>query len=89
MPSNKSSKKIALKAARRKGRNRAVRSTIKTYETRTQKLVSGGEVEAAGEVAVKAISILDKAARKRIVHPNNAARRKSRLMRKLNQASTE
>jgi small subunit ribosomal protein S20 len=35
---------------------------------------------------VDAVSALDKAAEKRIIHANNAARRKSRLMKKLNQA---
>jgi len=37
-------------------------------------------------MVVDAISALDKAAEKGVIHPNNAARRKSRLMKKLNQA---
>ena len=40
----------------------------------------------AKEAVVVAISSLDKAAEKGIIHPNNAARRKSRLMKKLNEA---
>lgn len=48
---------------------------------------------ATGEDAVEtvraAISELDRAARKGVIHPNNAARRKSRLLRKLNAAQTE
>ena len=44
------------------------------------------EMDAAREAVVKAISALDKAARKGVIHPNKAARRKSRLMKKLNQA---
>ena len=45
-----------------------------------------GELEAAQEAVLVAISSLDKAAEKGIIHPNNADRRKSRLMAKLNQA---
>jgi hypothetical protein len=43
-------------------------------------------VETGKEAVVTAISSLDKAAEKGIIHPNNAARRKSRLMKKLNEA---
>jgi small subunit ribosomal protein S20 len=45
-----------------------------------------GDFEAAEEAARQACSTLDKAARKGILHPQNAARRKSRLMRALYQA---
>jgi len=89
LPSIKSSKSIIVTAARKKARNKAVRSTIKTYETRARKLIAGGDLETAKEVAVKATSILDRAARKRVIHPNNAARHKSRLMRALSQASKD
>jgi len=47
-----------------------------------------GELELAQAAAVAAATALDKAAEKGILHPNNAARRKSRLMKKLNQALT-
>jgi small subunit ribosomal protein S20 len=43
-------------------------------------------LEEAQEVVQRAISALDKAAQKGVIHPNNAARRKSRLMKHLNQA---
>ena len=45
-----------------------------------------GDIEAAEEAARKACSTLDKAARKGVLHPQNAARRKSRLMKALNVA---
>jgi len=44
-----------------------------------------GRVEEAREAVRQAASALDKAAEKGIIHKNNAARRKSRLMRQLNQ----
>jgi len=43
-------------------------------------------MEAARGAVVAAISSLDRAAAKGVIHPNNAARRKSRLMKKLNKA---
>jgi small subunit ribosomal protein S20 len=45
-----------------------------------------GRLEEAREAAQMAVSALDKAAEKGIIHKNNAARRKSRLMRQLSQA---
>jgi small subunit ribosomal protein S20 len=42
-----------------------------------------GEVDAAREATMQAVSALDKAAQKGILHKNNAARRKSRLMKRL------
>jgi small subunit ribosomal protein S20 len=44
-----------------------------------------GNPEQAREAVRVAASALDKAAEKGIIHKNNAARRKSRLMRQLNQ----
>ena len=67
-------------------RNRSVISQTKTNITKAEKLVFTGELEVAREAVVTAIGSLDKAAEKGIIHPNNAARRKSRLMKKLNQA---
>jgi len=67
-------------------RNRAVRSRAKTFIIRAEKLVFTGEMESAQAAVAESISTLDRAAEKGIIHPNNAARRKSRLMKKLNQA---
>jgi small subunit ribosomal protein S20 len=64
-----------------------VRSQTKTTITKAEKLLFSGEVDKAKEAVAAAISALDKAAVKKIIHPKNAARRKSRLMKKLNQAS--
>ncbi len=71
---------------RRQLRNRAVRSRAKTFITRAEKLVFTGEMESAQAAVAEWLSALDSAAEKGIIHPNNAARRKSRLMKKLNQA---
>ena len=73
-------------AEKRRARNKSVRSQTKTNITKAEKLVFSGELETGKEAVVAAISSLDKAAEKGIIHSNNAARRKSRLMKKLNQA---
>ena len=69
---------------RKRARNKAVRSAVKTSLTRAQKLISKKEAEAGSAEVVQALSMLDRAAKKRVIHPNQAARRKSRLMKKLN-----
>ena len=72
-------------AERRRGRNKAIRSQVKTNITKAEKLIFSGELEAARKAVVTAASSLDKAAEKGIIHSNNAARRKSRFMKKLNE----
>lgn len=78
--------KEARNSEKRQMKNRAVRSRAKTFITRAEKLVFTGEMESAQAAVAESISALDRAAEKGIIHPNNAARRKSRLMKKLNQA---
>ncbi len=71
---------------RRRVRNKPIRSLCKTSINKAERLIFSGELEAAQKAVVAAISSLDKAAEKGVIHPNNAARRKSRLMKKLNEA---
>ena len=88
MPRTKSAQKQTRVAEKRRLQNKSVRSLAKTNVTKAEKLIFSGDLEAARETVVATISSLDKAAEKGIIHPNNAARRKSRLMQKLNQALT-
>ena len=85
MPRSKSAEKAARASERKQLRNKSVRSATKTQMTRAEKLISSNELEPAREAVTNAISALDKAAKKGVIHPNTAARRKSRLMKKLNQ----
>ncbi len=78
--------KQAQKAEQQQLRNRAVRSRAKTFITKAEKLIFAGEMESAQAAVMESIAALDIAAEKGIIHLNNAARRKSRLMKKLNQA---
>jgi small subunit ribosomal protein S20 len=86
LPQSKSAQKQMRVTEKRRLRNRSVQSQTKTNITKAERLIFSGELETAREAVLVAISSLDKAAEKGIIHPNNAARRKSRLMQKLNQA---
>jgi small subunit ribosomal protein S20 len=77
----KSQKKRNIQNAKRAERNKAVRSELKTrIKAAVRTWSSGEDTEAAAKVAQQR---LDKAASKGIIHKNQAARRKSRLMKKL------
>ena len=83
---SKSAQKAARTGKRKQARNRSMKSATKTHITRTEKLIRDNDIESA-QVAMQAtISVLDKAAKKGVIHPNTASRRKSRLMKKLNKA---
>ena len=80
----------ALKRVRQEQRRRAVnrrtRSEAKTLVQRANAIALGRAEGDGTEAVTAAISALDRAAEKGILHRNNAARRKSRLMAKANAA---
>ena len=86
MPHNQSSQKQLHVDERRRLRNKSIRSLCKTNIVKAERLIFSGEPDSARAAVVAATSSLDKAAEKGVLHPNNAARRKARLMKKLNQA---
>lgn len=86
MPITKSAKKQVRVDEKRHLRNRSVRTQCRSSVVKAGRLIDAGELEAARAAVVVAVSSLDKAATKGVIHPNNAARRKARLMKKLNQA---
>ncbi len=86
MPHSKSAQKQVRSDEGRRFRGKSVRSLCKTSVTKAEKLLFSGELESGRQAVETAVSALDKAAEKGIIHPNNAARRKSRLMKKLNEA---
>jgi len=63
-------------------RNRTFRGAARTAVSKARVSFDEGAPETK-EAVQKAISLLDKAARKGVLHPNNAARRKGRLMKRL------
>ncbi len=86
MPISRTAKRQVRVDARRRLRNKAVRTRCRTFVARANRLIAAGDLEAAQQAVLAAVSALDKAAQKGIIHANNAARRKSRLTRKLSEA---
>jgi small subunit ribosomal protein S20 len=83
MANIKSQKKRILTNAKAAERNKAVKSELKTRSKNAVKAAGTDEADEAMRLAVKR---LDMAAAKGVIHPNQAARRKSRLMKKVNAA---
>ena len=83
MPHPAQAKKRHRQSLRRGERNGARRSAVRTAIRRARELVEAGKQEEAETAVREASAILDRAANKGILHPNNAARRKSRLVRHL------
>ncbi len=86
MTSKKSAQKSAKIMQQKAQRNKPIRSSVKTTITKARKLILQKDLDAAQEAVKQAAVALDKAVQKGVLHPNNAARRKSRLMKQLNQA---
>ncbi|MBA7610121.1 30S ribosomal protein S20 [subsurface metagenome] len=86
MTSKKSAQKSAKIMQQKAQRNKPIRSSVKTTITKARKLILQKDLDAAQEAVKQAAVTLDKAVQKGVLHPNNAARRKSRLMKQLNQA---
>lgn len=79
MANIKSSKKDLRRSNKRRIVNQGVRSALKTYVKKTKVAAAGDDIPATQEALVKAVSAIDKAVQRGIIHKNQAARRKSRL----------
>lgn len=86
MPTTRTAEKEMRAAERRQARNKSIISQTKTSVTKAEATIAAGNIDAAKADVKSAISTLDKESERGKVHRNNAARRKSRLMKKLNQA---
>lgn len=86
MAHTRSALKKIRQAERRRRRNQMIRSRVKTLIKKARVLIEAGNAELASQAVGNAISALDKAAEKGVLHRNNAARRKSRLVRRYNSA---
>jgi len=63
--------------------NRITRGRARTFVAKARTAIEAGSVDDSKEAVLKAVIELDKAAQKGVIHKNNAARRKSRLMKRL------
>ena len=86
MANTESAKKRIRQTEKRTERNRHYRASARTYVKKVRRLIAENKIDEAEQVARDAYQTLDKAARKNIVHPRNAARRKGRLMAALSAA---
>ncbi len=75
------------RTAKKRIRNVSVKSALKTYIKKVRTTATTGEAEATQTALSSAVSALDKAAQRGIIHKNQAARRKSRIAKAANKAA--
>jgi len=85
MPNNAAAEKRMRQEQKRRLHNRSIKSLVRTQITKARTAITAGD-ENSEEAVRNAVSELDRAAKKGVIHRNNAARRKSRLMKRLNAA---
>lgn len=84
MPQIKSSIRSVKTDAERRASNFAIKSSVKTAIRKAAETITAGKTDEAPSMLAKAASKIDKAASKGVIHKNAAARKKSRLAKKLN-----
>jgi len=83
LANHKSALKRQRQNEKRRLYNKSYRSRARTFVKKARATIASGDLAAAKEATRLAIQDLDKAARRGVIHKNNAARRKSRLMKRL------
>ena len=86
MPNIKSSERSVKTDAERRAHNFSIKSSVKTATRKVVEAVKSS-TEEAKDLLANASSTIDKAAAKGVIHKNAAARKKSRLARKVNKAA--
>jgi small subunit ribosomal protein S20 len=89
MPVLKSAKKRMRQNLKRRARNFPVRSELKSLIKKIMELIKDGKLDEANKFLPKVYSIIDMACKKKIIHPNNAARKKSLVARGLNNSQSK
>lgn len=88
MANIKSAKKRMRQNDKERIHNRVFRTSARSRVKQVRELITAGKLDEAEQAMVAAYKTLDKAAQKGIIHKNNAARRKSRLMQALAKAKS-
>lgn len=88
MPASKANIKSATGVEARRLRNRLRRSKYKTSLSKVGALIASNETEVAQREAIEAMSNIDKAVKKNVIHKNKGANLKSKLDKKLNNAKS-
>lgn len=81
MANTKSAEKRIRQTAKQRERNRSQRSRMRTAVKQLRQAIVAGDVKKAEELLPPTLSLIDRTAQKNVVHPNAAARTKSRLER--------
>lgn len=89
MANTKSAKKRIRSTERKTLRNKMRQSKVRTAVRKAREALAAGETQAARTAVLQAASQLDKAAENGVIHPNSAARRKGRLMKRLASLGSE
>lgn len=89
MPNLRSSFKRVKVAAKKAAQNRPIRTGARNAVTRARASIASADADEASHHVLDAIRALDKAASKGVIHKNNAARRKSRLVKRLNASTAQ
>lgn len=89
MPNIKSAIKRVKTSEKRRLQNASQRSALRTAVKTFETAAASQNVESAKEALIAASKKLDKAATKGLIHKNAAARKKSRLAKKLNSLSAQ
>lgn len=89
MPNTKSAIKAARQNITRRERNIASLDKIRKAAKNVKKLAAAGQLDEATKALKEAYAALDKAAKKNVIHKNNASRKKSRLAKLLKKSLTK
>ncbi len=89
MANHKSAIKRIRQNEKHRIHNRSYRNRVRTFVKMAREEIEGGKTESAVDATKAAIRDLDMAVSRGILHKNNAARRKSRLMKHLHQLQTQ
>jgi len=86
MANTKSAEKRMRQSAERRVRNRAARGEMRTAIKKVRGALAGGDAAGAQTALQSAVQIIDRTAKKHVVHRNTAARTKSRLAKAVKRA---
>jgi small subunit ribosomal protein S20 len=89
MPNHKSSEKRVRQNEKRREINKSNRTRLRTSLKKLRSALSGGDSGEIGTALPLTISTIDKAIQKGVIHRNAAARHKSRLTKRANQATAK
>ena len=89
MPNHKSAEKRVRQSEKRRVINRGNRSKVRTYIKKLRAALDSGDNEDVQKALPEVMSVIDKSVQKGVMHKNAAARYKSRLTVRANQAATK